>query len=195
MSEQQDTQAVATEAEETAPVAEETPQPAAVDSVDQLPDWAQKLVKDLRSENAKHRTANKAVQKEKEEAERKAAEEQGEYKRLYEAEQAKRVESETEAANLRIARIRDKVARELKLPGALVDRLQGETEEEITADAQALLEAMPKPQAVTTTDAGNGVNPTPAPVALDEETLRRQASALGVNADAYIEQVKNSRSK
>ena len=156
------------------------PEPKPADSMETLPDWAQKLVKDLRKENAKHRTATTAAEKAAEKQARTQAEEQGEFKKLYEETLAKQQEAETAATAANLAMLKAQVAQKTSLPDALVDRLQGETLEDLEADAQILLDAMPKAQPVTTTDSSAGVNgkqPTPP---MSEAAMKEQAAKLGV---------------
>ena len=128
--------------------------------------------------------AEKAAEKAAAEAERKAAEEQGEYKKLYEKLQGQLTEAEQKAAELEAARLRETVARKHNLPDALAERLRGETEEDLEADAKTLLEAMPKPAAPnTTTDATNGVgNASPAQT-MSEAEVQELAAVYGVSVD------------
>jgi hypothetical protein len=82
------TPAVANEQDPT-PV-EVTPEatPTTADEVGQLPEWTQKLIKELRSENAKHRKAKTQAEKAEEAAKQAALAEQGKYKELNERLQA-----------------------------------------------------------------------------------------------------------
>ena len=123
-------------------------------TMDQLPKWAQDLVKGLRSENATHRTAKKKAESDAQAAERKAAEEQGKFKELYEAAVAKQEAAEAKAKGLELDALKTKVAAAVKLPAGLAARLQGETEEELTEDAKVLAASLPKPSFET--DAGKG---------------------------------------
>lgn len=91
--------------------------------------------------------AETAAQKAAQDAEAKALREQGEYKTLFEKVQADLAAERERAKALELAGLRRDVASKVGLPVALVDRLRGETEEELTADAQQLLAAMPKPAA------------------------------------------------
>ncbi len=96
-----------------------------------------------------------AIKKAAEEAERKAAEEQGKYQELYTKVQAD-LEAERQRAHaLEVAGIRRDVAQRHNLPAALVDRLRGEDEATIEADAKELLKALPKP-AAPDINAGSG---------------------------------------
>lgn len=112
-------------------------------------------------EAAERRVALKAMQAELDAlkaaqatAQEQALAEQGKFKELYEAQQ-KRAEAEAaRAAELEnrikaqeIAMLRQRIATEKGLPVALAARLQGETPEEIAADADALLDALPRPTA------------------------------------------------
>ena len=80
--------------------------------------------------------------------------ERGKYQELYEAEQKRAADLEKQAAALNdriraqeLAALRQRIANDKRLPLALADRLQGETAEEIAADADKLLEALPRPSA------------------------------------------------
>lgn len=160
---------------------EEGSTPAA--SVNDLPEWAQTEIKKLRSENAERRKAAKQAEKEAEKLAQKQAEEQGKFKELYEAEQAKRLEAEQAASDAQLARLREKVGRELNIPAALVDRLQGETEDELKADAESILASLPKPAPAGGADGPGGTNqkaPTPA---MTEAELREYAARLNVNPE------------
>ena len=99
-----------------------------------------RIVKD-RLDKAKAQ-AEKQTEAARLEAERKAAEEQGEYKKLYDAEVQARTKAEQEAATERRERLLDRIATEHKLPDALRGRLQGDDEEALRADAEALAKLM-----------------------------------------------------
>ena len=67
------------------------------------------------------------------------------------------------------------------MPQALANRLQGETLEEIEADAKELMAALPKPAAPNiNSGTGNGAAPTGATV--DREMLL----ALGLNPTMHL---------
>jgi hypothetical protein len=89
-------------------------------------------------------------------AEAKALAEQGKYKELYEQEKAAREEAESKRRALELSALRRKVAEDVKLPTALADRIRGETEEEIRADAKELLAALPKPAAPNINNGAGG---------------------------------------
>src|SRR6185503_18614400 len=79
-----------------APITPPPPAPADTDpeSIDKLPKWVQTLIGDLRKENASHRTAKTKAERDAAEAARLAAEEQGQFKTLYETEKANREAAE-----------------------------------------------------------------------------------------------------
>lgn len=75
--------------------------------------------------------------------------EQGKFEDMYNAEVTKVADLETKIANLKtelaerdLKDLRRQIAEKHKIPEALVDRLQGKTEEEITADAKALAKSL-----------------------------------------------------
>jgi hypothetical protein len=70
--------------------------------------------------------------------ESKAAEEQGEYKKLYDELQVKHRELESRLAERDLIDRKRDVAKRVGLPDARVDRIKGETEEEMEADAKAM---------------------------------------------------------
>ena len=132
----------------------------------------------LAKEKAK---AESMATKAREDAERKAAEEQGKFRELYEAAQQRIAETEARLKAAEIASIKREVAGKLNMPQALANRLQGETLEEIEADAKELMAAMPKPAAPNiNSGTGNGATPTGATV--DRETLL----ALGLNPSMQL---------
>lgn len=153
--------------------------PTDPESVDKLPAWAQKLVGDLRKENAGHRTAKTKAEKDATEAARKAAEEQGQFKTLYETEKAAREVAEKAKTEAELAALRSAVGTQYKLPAELHSRLKGETKEELEADAKALFAALPKPAA--STDGGSGTNPTPPKQQYTDEQLKEMAAVYGVS--------------
>lgn len=132
----------------------------------------------LTKEKAK---AESMATKAREDAERKAAEEQGKFRELYEAAQQRIAETEARLKAAEIASIKREVAGKLNMPQALANRLQGETLEEIEADAKELMAALPKPPAPNiNSGTGNGATPTGATV--DREMLL----ALGLNPTMHL---------
>jgi hypothetical protein len=177
----------------TAPALVTPAPPAAADtdleSMDKLPKWAQKLYEDLRKENAKHRTEKLAADKANEEAVRKAAEEQGKFKELYELEMSKTQAAEARAKAAELASIKARIGAKLNLPAELLDRLRGETEEDIEADAKTLLAVIPKPAAITANDAGQGIGGSAPALQKSDEEIREMAARYGVSFEALKQQL------
>ena len=110
---------------------------------------------------AERKAANKA-----EEAERhfkKLAKFEEEEKKRQEAELSelerankKTAELESELKRLKTESLKREIAAKVGVPASLAARLQGETPEEIEADAKAILDTLPKPAAVSPTNPGGG---------------------------------------
>jgi hypothetical protein len=115
---------------------------------------------EVNAELRKIKQAQTQATKAQEEAQRKAAEEQGEYKRLYEEMSQKMAQAQQRAEELERQQLRARVAQTVGIPAALADRLRGDTEEEIAADAKTLLDTLPKPQAPNI-NASPGTGATP----------------------------------
>ena len=130
-----------------------------------------------RLERSKRQT-EEATAKARTEAERKAAEQQGEYQKLYEATKAELAEAAQKAAALELAAMRREVADRLGVPAALVSRLQGDTPETLEADAKALMAALPKPGAPNINSTGGA--PPPAS-GLSQVDIEQLAARLGVS--------------
>lgn len=92
--------------------------------------------------------AKSQTEEAKKAAEAVALAEQGKFKDLYEKAQAELAAKAAEVKQMQIAQLRTVAATKHNLPPALVERLRGETAEEIEADAKALLAALPKAQHV-----------------------------------------------
>ena len=112
-------------------------------TVDDLPDWAQSLIGDLRKENAGHRKAKGEAEKAAQEAEEKRLAEEKRWQELAEKRQA-----ELEKANSELSRVQHEalvrdVAQAAGLPPALAGRLRGSTREELEADAKELAKLIP----------------------------------------------------
>lgn len=93
---------------------------------------------ETRKEAAKYRTTLRSQEQQQQDAQRKAAEESGQFKTLYEQSQQKIAELERTQAAQAQADARRKAARDAGLSEDLADRLRGETPEELLADAKAL---------------------------------------------------------
>lgn len=156
---------------DTAPVIAETPE-AKFTQADLDRILGERLAKE------KQRTAEAAA-KATAEAERKAAEEQGEFQKLYQQTQAQLAQLAAEKRALEAAALRRDVASKVNLPSALIDRLQGETYEELEADAKSLIAALPKP-AAPNINAGAPAGVPPSGV-MSEDERKLRAAALGVD--------------
>ena len=82
-------------------------------------------------------------------------------------------EAEAKARELELNALRRAAAEKVGLPGALADRLRGETPEEMEADAKSVLAALPKPQAP---DINNGAGGAKGNAQTPE--LRREFEAM-----------------
>ena len=114
-----------------------------------------------------------ALEKAQADAEAATMAEKGEYQKLHAAEKERADKLAADLAAERdkaraheLAILRHKVASEKSLPAALIDRLRGETLEEIAADADELLKALPRPNAPNLNGgaqgAGRGIAPAEA---------------------------------
>jgi hypothetical protein len=121
---------------------------------------AMRELKDLRKENAKRRKDAQAAEAERAEAERKQAEEQGEFKKLYEATLKAKTELEAQVKAAERQAMQRKIADEVGLPAKFAGKIDGATEDEMRADAQAMADALPKP--ATNNDAKQGKGGQPA---------------------------------
>ena len=139
------------------------------------------------------RKAEEATKKAAADAEAKHLQQQGEYKTLYEKLQAELEQERQRARTLEITGLRRDVAARKNLPAGLVDRLRGETQEEIEADADLLIANLPKPAApnINAGDAG-GKAPT-LPNGMTEDGIRQQAVRLGVPFEAFKAALLNGR--
>ncbi len=134
---------------------------------------ADRLVQERRQAEIKTKKATDAAQAQ-------ALAEQGKYEELYKATQAQLADAQRAAADAQHAIMRRDVAAKVNLPAPLIDRLRGETFEELEDDAKALLAALPKPSAPNINGAaGNGR--TPGTAAMSEEDIKELAAVLNVN--------------
>jgi len=127
---------------------------AAGGSSESAEDRATRLERELtetRKEAAKYRVEKRTQA----EAERKAAEESGQFKTLYEQAQAKLAEIEQTQAKAAQDALRAKAAKDAGLSEDLADRLVGSTPAELLADAQALAKRLaPTPPSTGATNPG-----------------------------------------
>jgi len=126
------------------------------------------------------RQADEKMAKAQAETEAKALAEQGKFKELYEKQQAELAKSAERIRAMELDTLRRGVAGRLGLPEPLIDRLRGETAEDIEADAKALLAAIPKPPAPNI-NASGGAGGAPVPGELSEQQKAELAAIYGVN--------------
>lgn len=158
---------VAQDAPAPAPVEGQAPAQTEAESIDALPEWAKKHIKELRGESAKYRKTAKEIEAAQVEAQRKSAEEQGKFKELYEREMAEKEKLSLALREVELNTMRSKAVKAAGLPDEFATRLQGDTEEAMLEDAKALAAVLRKsnPQKVNN-DAGNGLGGK-APSSLD----------------------------
>lgn len=126
------------------------------------------------------RKAEETAAKAREAEQRKAAEEQGKFQELYEQMRTKAETAETEARQIRLASLRERIARSVGLPDSLASRLVGEDEDSIMADAKALAKAFPRPSAPNiNAQPGNGAAPQPGQ--MTDAERQELAAVYGVN--------------
>ncbi len=138
---------------------------------------------------AKEKAKTEAVLKRaQDDAERKAAEEQGRYQELYTKVQAELEAERNRARAAELANMRRDTAAKFGLPDGLAKRLQGETPEELERDAQDLLADLPKP-AAPNINAGNAPGNTGAGKSyLGGLSEQEFAARFGVRADLLSKQ-------
>lgn len=129
-----------------------------------------------RLERERKAAESKAL-KAREDAERKAAEEQGKFKELYEQLQTRLEETERAKRDLELGQLKRAAADKVGLPAALAERLRGETADELERDAKEVLAALPKPGAPNINNGVGGQNAG----SMDEARRLEYAARLGVN--------------
>lgn len=127
--------------------------------------------------------ATEKAQKAAREAEEKALAEQGKYKELYEKAEAEKAAQAAELSKIQRQQLATSVAAKVGLPATLAGRLQGDSEEELEADAKALLESLPKPQAPNL-NSNPGGNP-PNKGSWSEQEAQELAARYGVSAQYW----------
>jgi hypothetical protein len=140
--------------------------------------------------------AQKESEKAQKDKERKTAEEQGQYQKVAEGLKAElkaiqdeletskitKIKAEEDAARERLNMLKIKAAAAVGLPVDFFDRLKGENEEEIMADAKKLIEAFPvKTTPNLNTDSKNGVGSKPIVMAKTDAEISEEAARLGVS--------------
>ena len=119
------------------------PQNGSVQKVEDLPDWAQSMIVDLRKENAGHRTKAKDAEKAAQEADERRLAEEKRWQELAEKRQAELEKASQELARVQREVLARDVAQAAGLPAALAARLRGTTREELEADAAELKKLIP----------------------------------------------------
>lgn len=104
--------------------------------VEDLPDWAQAQIKSLRTEAAGRRVANREKDTELDEFRTWKEAQKSELERLTE----RALKAEQDLAGLRMDRMRTEAAAKAGLDPALADRIRGNSEAELLADAKELAE-------------------------------------------------------
>ena len=107
--------------------------------------------------------------------------EQGKYKEIADRATAELAAAQQAAKAAEMRLLQRDVAAKTSLPLPLADRLRGETEEEMIADAKAIIAALPKP-AAPNINANSGAGGAPAPGALDDAEKKRIADKYGVDS-------------
>lgn len=172
------------------PVSTETPTPTTEHATPDATGQSERMFKQsevealIRDRIAKANSkADEAARKATEAAERKAAEEQGKFQELY---QRTLTELETERQQRRsteLLMLKRDIGSRFGLPAALVDRLQGEDEDSITADAKALSQAIPKVQAPNINSAAT--TPVSTKQTMADDVMREKATRYGVSPELF----------
>lgn len=121
-------------------------------------------------------------------AEYEAKEREREESKLSETEKLKRQLAEKEAAlqSLERAAMQRKAAEAAGLPPAFAERLKGETQEELEADAKALKEVLPKAQAPNVGTTNPGSNATGQGETLEQRRARVYGGAVDIFDPATV---------
>lgn len=145
------------------PVAGQAPATSDTSTSTLTPEQILKELKEARAEAAKYRKTVRDQETAAQEAQRKAAEEQGNFKTLYEQAQQKQAELQQRIEARERLDLQARVAKAAGLPDDLASRLQGATPEELAADAAALAKllapaapAQPQPPATGATNPAAG---------------------------------------
>ena len=187
------TQAVNPDTQAAAGQKQETEQPKTLSLEDALAalDKARKEAADYRVKYRDASTQAADAEKARKEATEKELAERGQFQTLYEQERTRAEQLAAQAAELQetlrareLALLRQQVASAKKLPPPLADRLRGETQEELEADADALLLAIPR-QVAPSLDGRAGGN-SGGSVAVTDEQVKAFAARFNINPD-YVD--------
>jgi superfamily I DNA/RNA helicase len=137
------------------------------------------MLKEANGEAAKRRKQLEAIEAEKTKTN------QSEVSELQKLQQQLQ-EMQTRLDGKEKAELRQKIAEQTGLPAALAARLQGETPEELEADAKAMLAALPQTQTTNSLPANLRISATnPANAQVGETREQKKARLLGGNADVF----------
>jgi chromosome segregation ATPase len=165
----------------TAPV-ETTAPPAQQESPETLKAELEKVrlaLKEANKEAAQRRKQLEAIESEKTKTS------QGELSELQKLQQQVQ-ELASKLAGKEKAETRRAIAERTGLPAALADRLQGETPEELEADAKAMLAALPQNQTTIAPPASLRISATnPANAQVGETREQKKARLMGGNSDVF----------
>lgn len=142
-----------------APNTPPAPVEPATESVDALPEWAQKMIKELRKEAGDHRSKLRQIERAQADAEEKQKAEQGEFKGLFEKAKSELDALKAQLKATELDALRARIGAEYGLPSQLAARLQGDDEATMRSDAETLKSALP---ASTPTPATGAVPRVPA---------------------------------
>ncbi len=176
-----------------APEPVDPPAPTPVDeNVESLPQWARDSLTKANKEAAEYRTRLREAEPALTELAALKAASQTELEKAQElaaANAAAKQEAEATLAAERAERLRLKVAMDKQLPASLVDRLRGSTEEELAADADALLALLPTPSRPPAPNPAQGTSGAGAPGYADRiaeaSKAGNHALAIALKQEAY----------
>ena len=120
------------------------------------------LPEEVRAILKKERSAARAAEARAKAAEAKVTEFEAAGKTEMERLTDRAAQAEQAAKDATMQLARERVARRVGLPEKFIDRLRGDTEEELEADATSLLEDLPAREGPTTPPVRDGASPNPA---------------------------------
>lgn len=178
-------EATTTQASAAPAVAEQAQADASAATKNTEPTSAEQMIPKSRFDEVNNRL--KAIEAESvkaakaaQDAETKRLAEEGKYKELFEKQQADLLAAQQVAKANELRLLQRDAATKTNLPAALADRLKGETLEEMVADAQSILDALPKPTAPNI-NANAGMGGGLGAGQLTEAQINEQAVRMGVN--------------
>jgi vacuolar-type H+-ATPase subunit I/STV1 len=152
------------------------------------PAKVREMMKNLREENAKHRTEKRELEKRMSSAEAEAAkaqeaklQEQNQYKELYEKRDKELNDLKAQLQQAQQTALRATIAGEFGLPPALAARLQGATDEDMRKDAETLKALIP----AGTPRQGQNTAPAPGGQPGQETDEQRRARLFGKGGNIF----------